>query len=171
MKSGIDNLPLIISLLIAVFVSEAIIAKTVYYVGQSIAYSIIMSIGAGLLTTLKVNTGHSMWIGYHAVYGFGLGLGMQQASMAAQTCLDRKDVTAGVSLNLFFQGLEGPYYLLGKTIFTHSLVSRLGKLSDLKPAMILGTGATDLRTLVPSQYLDTVLVAYNTALSDTFKVG
>ena len=172
MKSGVDTLPLVMSLVIASILAGAITAKTGYYVGQLIACSIIMSIGAGLLTTLKVNTGHSMWIGYQVLYGFGLGLGMQQAGMAAQTCLDKKDVMTGVPLMFFFQGLGGSIFIsIGQTVFSHSLVSNLSKVAHLDPSMIIKTGATDLRNLVPAQYLSAVLVAYNAALSDTLKVG
>jgi hypothetical protein len=61
--------------------------------------ALIMSIGAGLLTTLKVDTDHQIYIGYQVLYGFGLGFGMQQAGMAAQTCLDKKGVMIGHPLS------------------------------------------------------------------------
>jgi len=97
---------------------------------------------------------------------------MQQAGMAAQTCLDRKDVMTGVSLMFFMQGLGGSIFVsIGQTVFTHSLVSHLSKVANLNPAMIVNTGATELRNLVPPQYLQNVLVAYNVALSDTLKVA
>jgi hypothetical protein len=42
---------------------------------------------------------------------------------------------------------------------------------ELTPAMILGTGATNLRGVVPAEYLPVVLTAFNEALSQTFYVG
>jgi hypothetical protein len=75
-KSGIDTLHLVMALVLASIIAGEITAKTGYYVGQLIACSIVMSIGAGMLTTLKVGTGHSMWVGYQVLYGVGLGLGM-----------------------------------------------------------------------------------------------
>ncbi|KUJ21691.1 MFS general substrate transporter [Mollisia scopiformis] len=170
--SGIDTLPLVMSLVVASMSAGAITAKTGYYVGQLIASSIIMSVGAGLLTTLQVDTGHAKWIAYQFLYGFGLGLGMQQAGMAAQTCLNKKDVMTGVSLMFFMQGLGGSVFIsISQTIFTHGLIKYLGDSTGISPNIIVNTGATDLRNLVPAADLGTVLVAYNKALSDTFKVG
>ncbi|PVH79217.1 MFS general substrate transporter [Cadophora sp. DSE1049] len=172
--SGIDTLPLVLSLVAASIISGGITAKTGYYTGQMIVCSIIMSIGTGLLTTLEVDTPSSKWIGYQFLYGFGLGLGMQQAGMAAQTCLAKKDVMIGVSLMFFMQGIGGAIFVsIGQTVFTQSLISKLSKVADISisPAAIVRTGATELRNIVPPQYLHLVLVAYNAALSDVFKVG
>ncbi|KAH7419488.1 major facilitator superfamily domain-containing protein [Cadophora sp. MPI-SDFR-AT-0126] len=172
--SGINTLPLVMALVVASIIAGGITAKTGYYTGQLIACSIIMSIGAGLLTTLEVDTPSSKWIAYQFLYGLGLGLGMQQAGMAAQTCLAKKDVMIGVSLMFFMQGIGGAIFVsVGQTVFTQSLISKLSKVADISipPAAIVRTGATELRNIVPAQYLDLVLVAYNAALSDVFKVG
>ncbi|KAN0122913.1 MFS general substrate transporter [Hyaloscypha variabilis] len=152
-KSGIDTLPLVLSLVIASIIAGGLTQKTGYYVPQLLACSVIMSIGAVL-------------------YGFGLGLGMQQAGMAAQTCLDKKDVMTGIALMFFMQGLGGSIFIsVGQLVFMHSLVSHLSKVADLDPSLIVHTGATELRNLVPPQYLEKVLLAYNAALSDTLKVA
>merc|ERR1712093_799860 len=100
--------------------------------------------------------------------------GMQQAGMAAQTCLAKKDVMIGVSLMFFMQGIGGAIFVsIGQTVFTQSLISKLSNVADItvSPAAIVRTGATELRNIVPAQYLRLVLVAYNAALSDVFKVG
>ena len=99
-------------------------------------------------------------------------MGMQQAGMAAQTCLNNKDVMTGVSIMFFFQGLGGSVFItVAQTIFTHGLVKYLGSTTGVSIQQIVHTGATELRDLVPEQMLGEVLVAYNRALSDTFKVG
>lgn len=171
-QSGIDTIPMVMALVLASIIARALTSKTGYYVPQLLACAIIASIGAVLLTTLKVDTPSSKWIGFQILYGFGLGLGMQQAGMAAQTCLDKKDVMTGVSLMFFMQGLGGSIFIsIAQQIFTHSMVQNLQGLGGLDPAMILGSGATELRHLVPPQFLDVVLVAYNKALSDTLKVA
>ncbi|KAH6680514.1 major facilitator superfamily domain-containing protein [Halenospora varia] len=171
-RSGIDTLPMVLALVIASIMSGAFTAKTGYYVGQLFACSILTSIGAGLLTTLKVGTPSPTWIGFQILYGYGLGLGMQQAGMAAQTCLKHKDVMTGVSLMFFFQGLGGAVWVcVGQLVFTQSLVSHLSKVANFNTAQIVGAGATELRNFVPASMLPTILVAYNAALSDTFKLG
>ncbi|KAH7342539.1 major facilitator superfamily domain-containing protein [Rhexocercosporidium sp. MPI-PUGE-AT-0058] len=172
--SGIHTLPLVFSLVAASIIAGGITAKTGYYTGQLIACSFVISVGTGLLTTLQVDTPSPKWIAYQFLYGFGLGLGMQQAGMAAQTCLAKKDVMIGVSLMFFMQGIGGSIFVsVGQTVFTQSLISKLSKVADISvpPAMIVRTGATELRNIVPPQYLHLVLIAYNAALSDVFKVG
>jgi hypothetical protein len=171
--SGIDTLPLVMALVVAAIIAGAITTKTGYYVGQLIACSIIMSIGAGMITTLSVDSGKAQWVGYQFLYGFGLGLGMQQAGMGAQTSLSKKDVMTGVSLMFFFQGIGGSIFIsAAETVFTHSLVKNLTKVAtDITPEMIVKSGATQLRNIVPPQFLDEVLVAYNASLRDVFRVG
>jgi hypothetical protein len=171
-RSGIDTLPLVLALVVASIMAGGLTSRTGYYVPQLLSCSVIVSIGAGLMTTLHLDTNTSHWIGYQIIFGFGLGFGMQQAGMAAQTCLDKKDVMTGVALMFFFQGLGGSIWLtIGETIFTQSLVSHLRNVADLNPELIVNTGATDLRNLVPQQFLPMVLQAYNAALSDTFKLS
>ncbi|CZT01043.1 related to transporter (major facilitator superfamily) [Rhynchosporium agropyri] len=172
--SGINTLPLVLSLVVASIIAGGITAKTGYYTGQLIVCSVVISIGTGLLTTLKVDTPLPKWLGYQFLYGFGLGLGMQQAGMAAQTCLAKKDVMIGVSLMFFMQGIGGAIFVsIGQTVFTQRLIANLSKVGGISipPAMIVRTGATELRNIVPPQYLHLVLIAYNAALSDVFKVG
>jgi hypothetical protein len=141
-------------------------------VSQLIICSVIMSIGAGLLTTLKVDTNHSLWITYEFLYGLGLGFGMQQAGMAAQACLPKQDVMTGVALMFFMQGLGGAAFVsVGQVIFTNSLVKKLDSVASISPYVIVHTGATEIRNIVPPQYLEKVLVAYNGALSDTLKLS
>jgi hypothetical protein len=172
LHSGISTLPIVMSLVVSSFIAGFITLKTGYYVPQLIACTVIMSIGAGLLTTLKVDTNHSLWIAYEFIYGLGLGLGMQQAGMAAQACLAKQDVMTGVALMFFMQGLGGAVFVsVGQVVFSQSLVKKLSTVANVSPYMILHTGATEIRNIVPPQYLDKVLLAYNGALSDTFKVS
>lgn len=63
--------------------------------------SVLMTIGARLLTTFHVNTGDEKWIGYQAVYGLGSGAGLQQTSLAVQASLSIKDVPKGLATVLF----------------------------------------------------------------------
>jgi hypothetical protein len=58
--------------------------KIGHYTPYAIAGSCIMSVGAGLLTTLQVDTGEGKWIGYQIIYGFGMGLCFQAPNLAAQ---------------------------------------------------------------------------------------
>lgn len=68
---------MILGLVIVSVVSGIAITVFGYYTPFMILSSVLMATGAGLLSTFKVGTGHAMWIGFQAIYGFGVGAGMQ----------------------------------------------------------------------------------------------
>lgn len=61
----------------------------------------IIAVGAGLLTTLQVNSSTGAWVGYQVLYGVGLGFAGQIPSMAAYTVLSKENVGIGASLMFF----------------------------------------------------------------------
>ncbi|KAH0548114.1 hypothetical protein GP486_008157 [Trichoglossum hirsutum] len=172
MKSGIMNLPLILSLVVASVLAGGVVTAVGYYTPFMIASSIVTSIGGGLISTLKVNSGHSMWIGYQTLLGLGLGMGMQQPLMAVQAVLDMEDVPIGTSIIVFAQTLGGALLIsVGQNVLTNRLVSGLLEaVPSLNPNIVLQTGATSLKTAIDPQYMDGVLFAYNRALDQTFYV-
>lgn len=172
-RSGIDTIPMVLSVVVGTISGGQITGRLGYYTPLAYVSVVLAPIGAGLISTFSVTTGHSMWIGYQVLFGLGIGIGMQQGMMAAQTVLPRSDVPSGVSLILLAQLLGGAIFLsVGQQIFTSNLVSRLSSLvPGLDPAMIVNTGATELRTRVSAEQLSAVLEAYNYALRQVFLVG
>jgi hypothetical protein len=172
-KSGIMNLPIVIGVVVMSIIAGGMITAWGYYTPFMIAGSIMMAIGGGLLTTFQVDTGHPKWIGYQALFGFGLGLGMQQPLMAVQTVLDLADVSTGTAVVIFAQTIGGSVFLLvAENKFSNKLLHYLQNgVPTLNPALVLGTGATELRANVPAQNLPGVLIAYNSAISNTFSIA
>lgn len=168
-QSGIATLPLVLGLVVFSIVTGILVSKLGYYTPPMILGTVIMSIAAGLITTFRVDTGHSAWIGYQCLFGFGLGMCMQQANIAAQTVLPRKDVPVGVSLMWFGQSFGGAIFIsVAQSVLQNKLIDGLGGIPAFDPHKIATAGATELRGLVPPQYLDTVLLAYNGALVQVF---
>jgi len=132
-----------------------------------------MAIGAGLLSTFKISTGHSMWIGYQAVYGFGVGFGMQQPLIAAQTVCSLEDVPTATAIINFSLTLGGALFVsVGQNIFTNRLGSNLAaNVPSLDMSIVLKVGATSIRTAVDSANIGGVLSAYNDALTQTYYVS
>lgn len=172
-KSGLMNLPLIISLVIGTIISGGLVTATGYYNPFMILCCLLMSIGAGLMTTFTPTTGHAKWIGYQVVYGFGLGLGIQQASVAVQTVLSKPDVPVGIALMFFAQSLGGAIFVsVAQNIFTNRLRDGLAMIPNVDPSGILRIGAMGLRGLVRDpESLSRVLEIYNSALVDAFRVA
>ncbi|KAJ4312032.1 hypothetical protein N0V84_010145 [Fusarium piperis] len=170
-QSGIDTIPLVLSLVVGAIMSGAIITRTGYYVPWMFVATILTSVGSGLMTTFKTNTGHSAWIGYQILFGLGLGTGMQQPSMAAQTVLSQSDASIGISLMFFSQSLGGAVFIcIGQSIFVNYLSDGLKGISEINTRAILEAGATALSDLVPSNKLHEVLIVYNDALQKAFIV-
>lgn len=175
--SGIRNLPMILALVVMSLISGGLVTYFGYYTPFMIASSVLMAIGVGLLSTFEVDTGHAKWIGYQIISGFGIGLGMQQSLMAAQTVLHIDDVPVGTSLIMFLQTLGGALFIsIAQNIFTNRLLSNLKtQVPDLPdPTIILRTGATSLKVAITNinpAFLPDVLLAYNKAITQTFYVS
>lgn len=161
-----------LSTVLASIINGFAVQKGGYYTPSAILGSCIMAVGAGLLTTLQVDTPMAKWIGYQILYGFGLGMCFQAPNLAAQTVLPTRDVPIGTSLMFFLQLLGASIFVpVGNNVLLTRLSSRLSGVDGLDPQRIIASGATSLLSSVPEDLRDTVLVAYNAALRDVFIVG
>jgi MFS family permease len=109
-KSGIMNLPLILGLVIISMASGAAVSIFGYYTPFMYISIVLMAIGAGLMSTFTINSGHAMWIGYQFLFGAGIGFGMQQTLIAAQTCMPLADVPIATAIMMFSQVRLGPVF-------------------------------------------------------------
>lgn len=163
---------MMISVVIMSILTGILTSKVGYYKPFLILGVLLAAIGAGLLTTLGINTSTSQWIGFQILYGFGFGFAGQAPNMAAQTVLPREDVPIGISLMLFGQQLFGAIFIcVSQNVLDNQLANRLAGLPGITPAMIPVTGATDLLKLIPPKYRIAALEAYNSSLRVCFQVG
>ena len=168
-RSGYSTLPLILSLVVASIFSGALVGRIGYYNPSLIAGAILAPIGAGLLTLFKPKTAHPMWIGIQVLFGLGIGMGLQQTNIAAQTVLDKKDAPIGISLVFFGQSLGGTVSVaIGQNILDNKLISGLSKINGINGQEIINAGATGFRRLFDEQQLSEVLVVYNHAIVMVF---
>ncbi|MCJ1391433.1 hypothetical protein MMC18_004297 [Xylographa bjoerkii] len=171
-QSGIRILPLILAVLVASITAGGLVSAIGYYTPVLIVCSILMSIGGGLLTTFAVSTPEALWIGYQVVFGFGVGLGQQQAGLAAQTVLADKDVPTGVAIKFFGQALGSAVFVsVAQNVLSNQLIVGLAGVPGFDAQQVVNMGATELRGIVPPQLLGVVLEAYNAALVRVFVVG
>lgn len=170
--SGIRLLPLVLSMVVASITSGALTARIGYYTPFILFGVVLLSVGAGLLTTLQVDTGEGRWLGYQIIYGFGMGCSFQAPNLAAQTVLPTRDVPVGTSLMIFSQLLGGAIFTsVGNNVLDNELLRRTAGIPGVSPEQILSSGATDLTRSVPASALPAVLAAYNESLRKVFQVG
>ncbi|CAG8918355.1 unnamed protein product [Penicillium salamii] len=172
-KSGIMNLPTIIAVVVVSILCGGLVTACGYYTPFMIGASIIMTIGAGLLTTLEVDSNHAKWIGYQALFGIGIGMGMQQPMIVTQTALKPADVPVGTAMVIFAQTLGGAIFIsVAQNVFQNQLITNFAKYAPEQNApKLISAGATMIRSLVQGDQLHSVLLAYNAAITQTFYVA
>jgi hypothetical protein len=171
-QSGINMFPLTIGMVLGVIPAGIVVQKTGYYVPPMFFCVVVTSIAVGLITTWEVGTSSAKWIGYQAMFGIGLGAGMQQAVMAAQTVLPQVDVAIGVALMFFFQNLGAAIWIcISQTLFVNYLSSHLANIKGLDIGSVVHAGATELSRIVPLDKMQEVLEVYNDALIQAIYVS
>ncbi|KAH7014207.1 major facilitator superfamily domain-containing protein, partial [Microdochium trichocladiopsis] len=167
--SGLHTLPIVVALVVSSIAGAVATQKIGYYTPAMLLTPVLASIGAGLLSLLTPSSGEGQWLGFQVLYGLGLGMGLQAPSLVPQTVLARADVPIGVALTFFMQQLGGAVFIaVAQNIFAGEIVERLSGVSGLDPALIVGTGATDIRQVVKPEQLDLVVDAYSYGLTRCF---
>ncbi|KAI2780340.1 major facilitator superfamily protein [Daldinia loculata] len=167
--SGIMMIPLVLSTVISSILSGIVVSKLGYYAPFFLVSSVIMPIGAGLLTTFTPSISEGKWIGYQILFGVGLGVGMQQPMNVVQTVLERPDIATGTAIVTFSRFLGSAIFLpVAENVFLNSLISKLSNVPSINPSSVTGGGATELRNMVSGGELETLLSDYNEAIIDVF---
>jgi hypothetical protein len=97
------SLPFILGMVIFSIVAGGLVTVIGYYTPFMYIAAIAMPIGAGLLSTLKPDSGSAKWIGYQIIFGLGIGCGFQQPLIAAQAALPLEDIPVGTAIMMFSQ--------------------------------------------------------------------
>ncbi|KAF3007545.1 hypothetical protein E8E13_006576 [Curvularia kusanoi] len=174
LDSGLATLPFLLSLVIGSIFAGGLVQRIGYPSPLMVLSAILSSIGAGLISTWGVDVAKPIWIGFQVLFGFGIGLGMQQPSMMAQIVLPKEDQPTGVALMFFGQNLGGAIFVsVAQNVFTDALASKLTRIPglQLEKSDIVRLGATSIKTLAAQEYLGLVLGGYRDALRSAFLVG
>jgi len=169
LSSGLRSIPLVLSMTVFGIIAAIVTEKTTYYVPAMLFCPVLCATGAGLLSTLTPSATASQWIGYQVLFGFGIGSGFQTSTLVPQTVLDKEDVPLGMALMFFSQQLGGAVFLaVAQNIFSIKLVDGLSDIAGLDAQVIINTGATALRSVVPEADVNVVVKEYSYALTKVF---
>lgn len=171
--SGVHNLPMLITTILTSIFAGGMVTKVGYYTPFMIVATVLMSIGAGMISTWEVHTSSTAWIGYQILFSLGYGMGSRQPLVAVQAALDTKDVPIGTSAVMLLQTLGGAVFVsIAQSVFSNELAQDIReRLPSLNPAIVLNAGATNLRNTLSKDLLPGVILAYNKALTKTFLVA
>jgi len=169
-ESGIRTIPYLVSTALSSIIFGAVITITGHYKPLLPIAAVIFAVGAGMISTLGVNSNSGMWIGYQVLTGFGGGAGVQVPIVAIQAVLNKEDMAIGNAIPMFFNTLGGAISVsISENIFANSLVQEVPKFTTgVDPHTIISTGATQIRQVVTADQLQGVLHAYADALDKVY---
>lgn len=175
-SSGLMLLPTIISMLFGVAFSGFGTSYLGYYVPFMILSSICLSIATGLFTTLQVTTSKSLWIVYQIIFGFGIGSGLQQPFVAAQTLENKKGrsgVESATAIILFTQTLGGALTAsIAQNIMLGQLIHKIPALIPrINSEMVKNTGLTELVQQLTTTEAQILIPIINNAITSSFKLA
>jgi hypothetical protein len=172
-QSGIHNLPSLISLVLFAIIGGFLASYIGYYAPLILVSSVLTSIGAGLLSTLRVDSTIGFWFGYQVLLSAGVGLGAQNVLLVASVAVGPADMAMATSILTFTQTLSSAIFLpVAQSVFQNQLsVNLMSSLPGVDPALIVQSGATGFRGQLTVSQLPVALHAYNKALSQTFYVA
>jgi hypothetical protein len=175
-RSGIEVLPLLLATVISSVVAGILITVFGYYTPFVIGGTALFAIGAGLLTTYKVDMPFGKWFGYQVLTGCGVGVGFQVPIIAVQTVLDLEDIPVATACVIFFQSLGGALFIsVAQNVFSNGVVRGVRQFTPwLSPTLLLDAGATEIRNVLSrlgrSADLQDVLRGYMVGLVDVYRV-
>lgn len=165
-NSSIMCLPLMLSMVIFSFVTGAGVTAT----GNSVPFfyiaTVLATVGAGLMTTFEVDTGHPNWIGYQVLLGSGVGMGIQLPIIAVQAVLPAADIPVGTAIVTFCQTFGGAIFVsVAEALFANRLRAGIMQtVLGVSPRIVQEVGATNLGNVIDAQHMDAVKGVYNDAL-------
>lgn len=125
--SGLSNLPLLIAVVAVSLAAGALVTLWGHYAPFMLLSTLLMSVGYGLSSTLRPDSGPAAWIGYQLLAGAGVGFGLQQPLMAVQAVLPLRDVPTGTAVVVFLQTLGGAVSVsAGQAVFSNTVLRAPG---------------------------------------------
>ena len=167
------TLPTMLGLILTATATGGLVAVVGYYTPFVLVSSFVTPIGAGLLTTLAVDSTTAHWLGYQVLNSVGVGLGCQNVMLVPQFAVCAGDVSMAISFFFFTRTLTSSIFLaIAQSIFQNQLAWVLRSHTELSvdPAAVIHTGASQVSDKFSADVLPTILNAYNSALTRSFHV-
>lgn len=171
--SGVRNLPLILTVTISMLTSGAYISTTGIAAPIIVVGTAIGTVCTGLLYTLDIDTTEGKWIGYQIIGGVGWGIASQIPIITVQATAPAVDLAEVTAILLFFQTVGGAFMVsAAQAAFVNVLVKVLPHSAPgVDPAIVVNTGATDLRKVFSAEQVPGILIAYMHGLKIAFAIG
>ncbi|KAI9643370.1 hypothetical protein NHQ30_007989 [Ciborinia camelliae] len=173
-KSAILFIPFMISVVGGFMFAGFGTAAIGYYTPFVYAGSILMSIGTGLLMTVRPqHTSRAKWVGFQILCGAGIGLGEEQGLYMVQTTLHENDVATGLGIIFFAQTFGGALFVsVAQAVFLENISKALKTLApNLDPHSVLDGASAALHGSSNAQASAELQAVYGVAIKEALRVG
>lgn len=106
-ESGLLTLPQVAGLLVASTVAGALISRTGKWKPWMVTGASLLTVGLGLMSTVRYDTPYGILFLYMAVLGLGVGMLMQNMVLVVQNTVDVRQIGAASATIAFFRSLGG----------------------------------------------------------------
>jgi hypothetical protein len=93
-RSGVLNLPLVLSIALGSTVSGVVVSKTGHAAPFMLAGALLATLSAALIYKFDIGTSMNKWIGCQFLYGAAIGLGFQMGINIAQANAEPQDLSS-----------------------------------------------------------------------------
>ncbi|CAM1507753.1 Fc.00g046010.m01.CDS01 [Cosmosporella sp. VM-42] len=172
--SGVYNLPLIISVTIAMISSGIIITKTGMAIPVAVLGTALAMLGSGLIYTFDLYTGRGKWIGFQIIAGLGWGLSYQIPLIVSHASVGPQDISSVTALILFCINLGGTGFVTAaQSIFANGMISSIpSNAPGVDPTLVIATGATQIRSgAFTSEQVPGIVHSYMDGIHNVFAFG
>ncbi|KAK2766380.1 MFS multidrug transporter [Colletotrichum kahawae] len=171
--SGVYMLPSILTQLLSLVISGALVTRIGYYLPFSVLSGATTAVACGLISTWNPKTLTAAWIGHQILFGLR-GLGLQMSVISVQNAVTPAQSPSAIAFLLFVENLASAIFtVVGNVIFTQTLtrqVSILAPSVSPEAALAVGGSAEAVRGLLPpgSPELHELLLAFSDSINAVF---
>ena len=140
LRSGVDLLPLVITVVLLSIISSAIVKKTSYVKPFVVFGSTIGFLGCGLITLLDVGSSSKKKIGLLIPLGVGIGVNMQAAIIAGQITAPKNagGTILATTFITFLRSIGGAIAgIMADLIYTSSFVNNFPPALQREPQLVI----------------------------------
>ncbi|KAK4149073.1 major facilitator superfamily domain-containing protein [Chaetomidium leptoderma] len=173
-QAGIKLLPLLISVVITSVAAGGLITAVGYYNPFILPSMVLLTVGAGMITTFALDSPLRVWFGYQVIAGLGVGVGFQVGVLVVQNSVPHEWIPQATACVQFFQSLGGAIFIaVAQAVFQNGLIEGIERgAPDLPPQAFINSGASQipqvLEQMHATQYLPVVLSAYLDGLRNSY---
>lgn len=176
-QAGIKLLPMLISVVVTSVSVGGLITVIGYYNPFVLPCMILFAVGAGMISTLSVDSPLREWFGYQVICGLGVGVGFQTGVLVIQNNMPLEWIAQATASVQFFQSLGGAIFIaVAQAVFQNGLASGIERNAPSLPAdAFIHSGASEVRHVLArfhaEDLLDAVLAAYLDGLHNAYYIS